>query len=59
MQGDNDYIKTKERWNVIKKYFKEDNIEYYEVLSNKGNILLKISHMTYLLDYATIYLAIL
>ena len=59
LQGVDDYIKTKERWNVLKKYFKENNIEFYEVLSNKGNILSKIIHMIYLLDYATIYLAIL
>ena len=59
LQGADDYIKTKERWNVLKEYFKENNIDYREVHSNKGSILSKIINLIYLLDYATVYLAIL
>ena len=59
LQGADDYIKTKERWNVLKEYFKENNIDYREVHSNKGSILYKIINLVYLLDYATVYLAIL
>jgi glucose/mannose-6-phosphate isomerase len=59
IQGKDDYIKTKERWNVLKEYFKENNVDFYEVLSNKESILSKIINLIYLLDYATVYLAIL
>ncbi|NOS61940.1 MAG: SIS domain-containing protein [Nitrosarchaeum sp.] len=59
LQGADDYIKTKERWNVLKEYFKENNIDCREVHSNKGSILSKIINLIYLLDYATVYLAIL
>ena len=59
LQGADDYIKTKERWNALKEYFKENNIDFSEVLSNKESILSKIINLVYLLDYATLYLAIL
>ena len=59
IQGKDDHIKTKERWNVLKEYFKENNVDFYEVLSNKESILSKIINLIYLLDYATVYLAIL
>lgn len=59
IQGADDYIKTKERWSVLKEYFKENDIEFHEVFSNKGSILSKIINMIYFLDYVTIYLAIL
>ena len=59
LQGVDDYIKTKERWIVLKKYFKQNNIDYKEVLSVKGNILSKLINLIYLLDYASIYNAII
>ena len=59
LQGADDYIKTKERWNILKEYFKENNIDFHEVLSNKESILSKIINLIYLLDYTSIYLAIL
>ncbi len=59
LQGNDDHIKTKERWRVIKSYFNDNNINYKEVLSTKGNILSKLTHLTYLLDYVSIYKAVL
>lgn len=59
LQGKDDYIKTKERWKILKEYFKENNIEYKEIHSIEGNIFSKIITLIYLLDYSTIYLAIM
>jgi glucose/mannose-6-phosphate isomerase len=59
LQGDGDDIKTKERWNVLKIYFKENNIEFKEIISIKGDILSKLIHLIYLLDYTSIYKAVI
>jgi len=59
LQGEDDYIKTKERWQILKKYFELNKIEYKEVFSVKGNILTKMISLIYLLDFVTIYKAIL
>jgi len=59
LQGQDDNIKTKERWLIIKDYFNEKNIEYIEIFSVKGNILSKIINLIYLLDYVSIYKAVL
>ena len=57
LQGEDDFIKTKERWKIIKEYFQEKNIEYNEIHSIKGNILTKLICLIYQLDYSTIYYA--
>ena len=59
IQGKDDYIKTKDIWIVLKEFFQENNIEYKEITSISGSILSKIINLIYLLDYATIYKAIL
>ncbi len=59
IQGQDDYVKTKERWTIIKEYFDTHDIKFYEIFSTNGNILSKIIHLTYMLDYATIYKAVL
>lgn len=59
IQGRDDYIKTKELWKVLKEYFKINKIDYKEVYSIEGSILSKIINLIYLLDYASIYRAIL
>ncbi len=59
LKGDEDYIKTKDRWKIMKEYFKENNIDYNEVFSIKGNILSKLINLIYLLDYCSIYHAVL
>lgn len=59
LQGFDDHVKTKERWKILKEYFKKNNIDFREVFSNKDSILSKVINLIYLLDYATVYLAIL
>ena len=59
IQGEEDYIKTRERWMILKQFFKESKIEYYEIKSVNGNILSKLIHLIYLLDYSTIYRAVM
>lgn len=59
IQGRDDYIKTKELWKVVKEYFKTNKINYREVYSTEGSILSKIMNLVYLLDYASIYRAIM
>src|SRR5574340_1476373 len=59
LQGKDDYVKTKELWKVIKEYFVKNKIEYNEVYSVNGNILSKIVNLVYLLDYVSVYRAVL
>ena len=58
IRGQEDYNKTKERWEILKEFFIGKNIEYKEIVSEEGNILTKIICLIYLLDYASIYLAV-
>ena len=58
IKGEDDHIKTKERWNIIRQYFNQNNIEFKEVNSVTGGILSKIMHLIYVLDYSSIYYAI-
>jgi len=59
IQGEDDHIKTKERWNIFKEFFKEKNIEYKEIFSIKGNILSKSVCLIYFLDFVSIYKAVM
>jgi len=59
IEGKDDYFKTKERWDILKQFFNDKEIEYKEVLSPSGSVLTKIIYLIYLLDYTSIYLAIL
>jgi glucose/mannose-6-phosphate isomerase len=59
LRGEEDYVKTKERWEILKEYFKINKIDYFEISSIKGNILSKLINLIYLLDYASIYKAVL
>jgi glucose/mannose-6-phosphate isomerase len=58
LRGQDDYETTKERWEILKEFFKSKNIEYKEITSQNGNILTKIICLIYLLDYSSIYLAV-
>ncbi len=57
LQGQDDYIRTKERWKVVKEYFDENGIDFWQVHSIRGNILSKIITLVYLFDYCSIFLA--
>ena len=59
LRGQDDYVKTQERWEIIKEFFGKKNIEYKEFFSVSGNILTKLVNMIYILDYASIYHAFL
>ena len=59
LQGEEDFIKTKERFKVVKEFFKKNNIEYKEINSVSGNILTKTICLMYMLDYISIYKAVL
>ena len=59
VEGYDDYIKTKQRWKIIKEYFDENKIDYQKIDSVSGNILSKIIVLYYLFDYCSIYKAIM
>ena len=59
IEGTDDYIKTKERWSILKRYFEQNKIDYREIHTIDGSILSKIMHMIYFFDYTTIYNAVL
>lgn len=59
LQGKDDYFKTKERWKILKEYFRLNGIDYKEIISVKGSILSKLIHFIYFLDYTSIYCALL
>ena len=59
IRGKDDYVKTKERWEIVKELFHEKGIQYKEIFSQEGSILSKLVCLIYLLDYASIYNAII
>ena len=59
IEGVEDNDRTKERWEIIKQYFQENEISYLSICSGNGNILSKLMHLIYLFDYASIYLSVL
>ena len=59
IEGMDDYIKTRERWSILKEFFQSKNIGYKEVFSTEGSILTKLVCLVYYLDYVSIYRAIL
>jgi len=59
LTGWDDHIKTIERWEILKEYFEINNIEYKQIVTIQGSILSKLINMIYLLDYASIYRAVI
>jgi glucose/mannose-6-phosphate isomerase len=59
IEGEDDYIKTKERWIILKEFFNSKQIKFNEIKSIHGNILSKLVHLIYLFDYTSIYRAVL
>ena len=58
IEGKDDHIKTKERWQILREYFEANDIKYKEIQTVDGNILSKVMCLIYMLDYSTIYYAI-
>ena len=59
IQGKDDHVKTRERWDILKDYFVCKNIDYRLIESVNGSILTKIINLSYVLDYSSIYASIL
>ena len=59
IKGADDHIKTNEKNKILKEYFQGEKIEYKEIISVEGDILSKIINLSYILDYCSIYKAIL
>lgn len=59
LQGKDDFIKTKQRWKILKSYFTENKIKYIDIMTIDGDILSKLTCLIYLLDYTSIYKALL
>ena len=59
LQGKDDYKKTKERWVIFEEYFNENSIKFKKITSVEGDIISKLVNLIYILDYASIYLAII
>ena len=59
IRGTDDFVKTQERWSILKRYFEERSIRFLEVSSVEGDILAKICDLVYTLDYASIYRAVM
>ena len=59
IEGKDDFIKTKERWGIMREYFQMNKISFKEIFSIDGNILTKLINLIYVLDYSTIYKAVL
>jgi len=59
IQGSEDYVKTKERWMILKDYFNTNSIDFWEIHSIQGDVLSKIINLSYLLDFATLYRAVI
>ena len=59
LRGKDDHVKTLERWEILKEFFDSKQIPYWEIQSISGGIISKLIHLIYMLDYASIYKAIL
>ena len=59
IEGKNDYNKTKLLQKIIKEYFVNNNIDFRTVSSPSGSIITKLVYLIYLLDFVSIYKAII
>jgi glucose/mannose-6-phosphate isomerase len=59
VQGKDDYVKTIERWKIVKEFFDSRSIKYKEIFTEEGTILTKLMKLIYLMDYTSIYRAVL
>lgn len=47
IEGRDDYVRTKERWNILKQYFAENKIGFKEIHSIDGSILSKMINLIF------------
>jgi len=59
IKGGNDFIKTKERWGILEEFLCKESIDFKEIVASEKGILSKLVNLIYLLDYVSIYKAIL
>jgi|TARA_B100001540_G_scaffold198722_1_gene175027 glucose/mannose-6-phosphate isomerase len=59
VRGQDDYVKTIERWEVLIEFFKSRNIDFFEIRSMDGSILSKIVNLIFVFDYCSIYHSVL
>jgi len=59
IKGEKDYVKTIERWEILKEYFTRKSIDYYEINTVGESIITKIVYLIYFLDYVSLYKSIL
>ncbi len=59
IRGKNDHPQTKRRWDILKEYFNNESISYKEIISEEDSIFSKLINLIYILDYTSIYKAIL
>lgn len=57
--GKDDHEHTKERWSILRKFFNEKQIDFFEISSIEGTILSKLINLVYTLDYCTIYKSVI
>ena len=54
-----DYFLRQYLWDILKEFFRDGKIEFFEIKSVDCYILSKLVNLVYLLDYASVYHAIL
>ena len=59
IQGKDDFIRTAERWKILEEFFDDNKIKFKVINSLDGSILSKIINLIYVLDYSSIYAAVL
>lgn len=59
IRGADDGPTTRERWKILAEYFDERSVQYRKVDSPRGGLLAKLVGLVYVLDYASVYLALL
>lgn len=59
VHGGDDYVKTKERWAILEDFFRHNGTSYRKVEAPGSSILARLVGLMYILDYASIYRAVI